>query len=83
MNVKSEITVVTERGQTSIPAHLRKELGLAKGGRLAWEQVSEDEVRVRVIRAKPDPVAMLGFASTYRHKRSTAAWMAELRAGEK
>lgn len=83
MNVKTEITVVTERGQTSIPAHLRKELGLQKGGRLAWERISDDEVKVRVLRAQPDPVAMRGFATRFRRKRTTAAWMADLRAGEK
>ena len=31
-------TVVTERGQVSIPASLRKELGLKTGQPLVWEK---------------------------------------------
>lgn len=52
--------------------------------RLTWEAVSEDEIRVRVIRGvEGDPVAMLGFAKRFRNARSTAEWMAELREGER
>jgi AbrB family looped-hinge helix DNA binding protein len=43
------ISVVTERGQVSIPAHLRKELGLEKGRRLLWEKSGEQEIRVVVL----------------------------------
>ncbi len=83
MNVKTDTTVVTERGQTSIPAHLRKEMGLEKGKRLVWEKVSDEEIRI-LIRpsAEPDPVAMLGFARRFRRTRRTAAWMSDLRAGD-
>lgn len=84
MNVKTDITVVTQRGQTSIPARLRKAMGLAKGTRLVWEQLSEQEARVRRVRArKPDPVAMLGFAR--RHGlglSSTDEYLRGVRAGE-
>jgi len=31
MPANTEITAVTDRGQVSIPAHLRKELALTKG----------------------------------------------------
>ncbi len=83
MNVKTDTTVVTERGQTSIPAHLRKEMGLEKGKRLVWEKVSDEEIRILVrSSAEADPVAMLGFARRFRHARRTAAWMSELRAGD-
>jgi AbrB family looped-hinge helix DNA binding protein len=83
MNVKTDTTVVTERGQTSIPAHLRKEMGLGKGKRLLWEKLSDDEIRIRIRPpTEPDPVAMLGFARRFRHTRRTADWMSELRAGE-
>jgi AbrB family looped-hinge helix DNA binding protein len=83
MNVKTDTTVVTERGQTSIPAHLRKEMGLGKGKRLLWEKLSDDEIRIRVRPpTEPDPVAMLGFARRFRQTRRTADWMSELRAGE-
>jgi len=83
MNVKTDVTVVTERGQTSIPAHLRKEMGLGKGKRLMWERVSNEEIRIRVRPpVEANPAAMLGFARRFRKTRRTAAWMSELRAGE-
>ncbi len=83
MNVRTETTVVTERGQTSIPAHLRKEMGLGKGARLVWERVSENEIRIRVRPSvEADPFAMLGFAKRFRRPRRTAEWMEELRAGD-
>ena len=56
MNVKTEVSVVTERGQTSIPAHLRRDLSLAKGRRLAWERVADDELRVKIL---PEPDSLV------------------------
>jgi len=84
MPVPSKISVVTERGQVSIPARLRKELSLAKGQRLLWERTGEHEIRVTVL---PEPerrgaVAMLGFAKRFRKPRRTQEWMEELREGE-
>lgn len=77
-------TVLTERGQTSIPADVRREMDLRPGVRLAWERVSDNEIRVSVVREpEGDPVAMLGFARRFRSVRSTADWMAELREGER
>jgi AbrB family looped-hinge helix DNA binding protein len=85
MASRDETTVVTERGQTSIPAEVRRILDIAPGARLAWEAVSPDELRVRIVRppvAQPDPVAMLGFAARFRAVRTTADWIAALREGE-
>lgn len=84
MPAPSKISVVTERGQVSIPSRLRKELSLVQGQRLLWEKVGEHEMRVTVL---PDPeprgaIAMLGFAKRFRHPRHTEDWMAELREGE-
>jgi AbrB family looped-hinge helix DNA binding protein len=84
MAAPSKISVVTERGQVSIPARVRKELSLAKGQRLLWEKIGEREIRVTVL---PEPeargaVAMLGFAKRFRPTRRTSDWMAELREGE-
>ena len=77
-------TVVTERGQTSIPAEVRKEMGLHPGVRLVWERLSDDELRVSVVREHDaDPVAMLGFARRFRETRTTSEWMQELREGER
>jgi AbrB family looped-hinge helix DNA binding protein len=79
-----KISVVTERGQVSIPAHLRKELGLERGQRLLWEKAGEHELRVLVLpEAEPSgAVAMLGFAKRFRSTRRSADWMKELREGE-
>lgn len=80
----STISIVTERGQVSIPANLRKELSLGKGQRLLWERIGEREIRVTVLpEAEPKgAVAMLGFARRFRSTRRTKEWMAELREGE-
>lgn len=87
MRQKTELTMVTERGQTSIPSHLRKAARVGKGDRLSWEKVSETEFRVRVVR-KPkrrgDPEAMIGFA--LRHGLPggrTDDYIREMRAGER
>lgn len=85
MAKKSEVTVVTDRGQVSIPADLRRELDLAPGRRVRWEKVTPAELRVVVLPAeKPRGAeAMLGFARRFRETpRSTADWMRELREGE-
>jgi len=79
-----DVTVVTDRGQVSIPAHLRRELSLEKGRRLVWEKVGDRELRV-VVLDEPAPRgarAMLGFARRFREVRRTADWMKELREGE-
>jgi AbrB family looped-hinge helix DNA binding protein len=80
----SRISVVTERGQVSIPSELRRELGLDKGHRLLWEKVGDGELRILVLPPSESPgaLAMLGFARRFRPTRSTADWLAELREGE-
>jgi AbrB family looped-hinge helix DNA binding protein len=82
-----QTTVVTERGQVSIPASIRKELGLKTGQPLVWEKISDRECLVRIPRKKTkrsDIKAMIGFAARLRGEkgRSTVEWMAELREGE-
>lgn len=84
MPAPSKISIVTERGQVSIPANLRKELSLSKGQRLLWEKVGDHEIRITVL-PEPEPrgaVAMLGFAKRFRSPRSTQDWLTELREGE-
>ena len=84
--MKRPITTLTERGQTSVPASLREGLAMYAGQKLMWEQVSDHECRVIVIkRGKPKGAkAMLGFARRFRPDdiRTTAQWMTELREGE-
>ena len=80
-----DVTIVTDRGQVSIPAHLRRELSLNKGKRLVWEKVGDREMRVVVLEepAPRGPHAMLGFARRLRQERRlTEDWMRELREGE-
>ena len=84
MPAPSKISVVTDRGQVSIPARLRKELSLVKGQRLLWEKTGEHEIRVTIL-PEPEPqgaLAMLGFAKRFRKTRQTQDWMEELREGE-
>jgi AbrB family looped-hinge helix DNA binding protein len=86
MALPSEITTVTDRGQTSIPAELRRELKLVKGQRLLWERVGDRELRVRVLEEGPPrgAEAMRGFARRFRREaRSSADWMSQLREGER
>ena len=80
----SNVSVVTERGQVSIPASLREELGIEKGQRLSWEKIGEHELRIVVLpeAAPRGAMAMLGFAKRFRPTRRTEDWMAELREGE-
>jgi AbrB family looped-hinge helix DNA binding protein len=83
--MKTEVTKVTERGQVSIPAAVRKRLGLAAGRRVSWEVLSDQVCRITTVDtrgARVGAAAMLGFAKTFRKTRTTAAWMRELRAGE-
>jgi AbrB family looped-hinge helix DNA binding protein len=78
-------TVVTERGQVSVPASLRKSMGLHPGRKLHWEQVSDREIRISIHEEKPPgPLAVLGFARRMQNNpaRTTAEWMRELREGE-
>ena len=82
--MKTMATMVTERGQVSIPAMIRKHLNLISGQRVTWEPVSDHECRVRVVAMTraPGATAMLGYATRFRRVRRTHEWMAELRKGE-
>ena len=81
----ADITRVSERGQTAIPARLRREHGVEPGTELVWEAIGRDEWRVHISR-KPlqpaNPFAMRGFARRFRAVRTTSDWLRELRAGE-
>jgi AbrB family looped-hinge helix DNA binding protein len=79
-------TVVTERGQVSIPAVIRKELHLKTGQPLVWEKISDRECLVKIPRKKAlSATAMLGFAARFRGEkgRRSASVIAELRQGER
>jgi AbrB family looped-hinge helix DNA binding protein len=76
-------TTLTDRGQVSMPAAIRRELGLRPGQTLLWKRLSEDEVRVKVPRG--DGASVRGFMKKFvgNGPRTTAAWMRILREGEK
>jgi AbrB family looped-hinge helix DNA binding protein len=77
---------LTERGQISVPAALRKAMNLRPGQRLKFAPVSDNEFRVLTQNDAPaGPMAMLGYARRLRAGplRSTSAWMRELREGER
>ena len=81
-------STITERGQTSVPALLRKLFGLRAGQRLIWQTINDKEIRVTVDAASASclgPAAMLGYALKFnpQEKRGTDEIMRELRAGEK
>lgn len=78
-------STLTERGQISVPAELRKSLGLRPGQHFSWEKISDRELRVTVENKSPaGPLVALGYVKNFqRAPRSTASWMDELRAGEK
>jgi bifunctional DNA-binding transcriptional regulator/antitoxin component of YhaV-PrlF toxin-antitoxin module len=82
-----ETTTVTERGQVSIPARIRKLLRLKSGQKLHWQFVAPTECRVFVDSSRdvPGPLAALGYARKLNPQdvRSTDERMKELRAGEK
>jgi AbrB family looped-hinge helix DNA binding protein len=83
--MNDNITTITDRGQVSIPAELRRELSLSKGRRLLWERLSNREIRVTVVEdLRPAGASsVLGFARRFRvEPRSTRSWMDELRSGE-
>lgn len=77
---------LTERGQISVPAALRKAMKLRPGQRLKFAPVSDHEFRVFTANEDPPgPRAVLGYARKLRPgpARTTREWMRELRAGEK
>ncbi len=82
--MKALATVITERGQVSIPADVRKKLNLSSGHRVRWEVLSDHECKLVVVAEPPvaGAEAMLGYASRFRKPRATRDWMAELREGE-
>lgn len=78
-------STLTERGQISIPASLRKAMNLRSGQRLKFTPVSDHEFRVITQNdSPPGPMAMLGYARKIRvgPSRRTSDWMRELREGE-
>lgn len=79
-------TILTERGQVSVPAEIRKAAHLKPGQLLRWEMISETEMRVTVapLQVGQGPWAALGYARRLNPNdtRSSDRVLAELREGE-
>ena len=77
---------ITERGQVSIPAQLRREMHLEPGQTVLWERISATECRLVALplnTTTPDPLAALSFAHQHGLEEGSAdAYLRELRAGE-
>ncbi|MBC2602570.1 AbrB/MazE/SpoVT family DNA-binding domain-containing protein [Puniceicoccus vermicola] len=83
--MKTLTCTLTKRGQISVPASIRKDLGLRPGQRLRWEKIAGGECRVTVEQeGAPGPLAALGFGPKLRGDdgKATSDWMKELREGE-
>ena len=82
--MKTTVTRITERGQTSVPASIRRRLQLTMGARIVCQPISDHECRIIVQKSgTPEgPLAVLGFARTFRAPRATAEWLKELREGD-
>jgi AbrB family looped-hinge helix DNA binding protein len=84
--MNATLTTLTERGQVSMPAALRKQLHLQPGQPLMWEKVSDDECRVIVVRKRKITGAksMRGFMKRFHADMpaTTSGWMDMLREGE-
>lgn len=79
-------TTITERGQVSIPAELRRDMHLVPGQTVLWEKVSATECRLIVephLVIKPDPFAALNFAKEHGlAQRRSEEVLTDLRQGE-
>jgi bifunctional DNA-binding transcriptional regulator/antitoxin component of YhaV-PrlF toxin-antitoxin module len=79
-------STLTERGQISVPAALRKAMRLRPGQRLQFAPISDHEFRVFTRNDAPaGPMAVLGYARRLGNApaRRTSEWMRELRDGER
>ena len=77
------VTTLTARGQTTVPAKLRKAGKLKSGQRLHWRQLSPFEFLVSVegLQETPSAMAALGYARKFKHGyRSTREALGEIRA---
>ncbi|MGI6390594.1 MAG: AbrB/MazE/SpoVT family DNA-binding domain-containing protein [Kiritimatiellia bacterium] len=65
---RRNITVLTARGQISMPAHLRKKARLAAGQRLSWRQTGDGVFSVTVVKQPQKRVSaleMVGYAKQF------------------
>ncbi len=87
MNDKINLSTLTERGQLSMPASLRRKARLKAGQKLIWRWISDREFKVTVqpLTTAPGPMAALGFARKFSKSKglSSDAALKEIRAGDR
>jgi AbrB family looped-hinge helix DNA binding protein len=80
------LTTLTERGQVSMPADIRRKLGIRAGEPLLWRLISDTECRVVLVRKLADRRSkrMRGFMKRFQKgdPSTTSGWMKLLREGE-
>lgn len=85
--MENGLTTLTERGQVSMPAALRKKLGLRPGQPLQWKMISDTECRVLIVRKPVDRRgdSMRGFMKRFQNgmPATTSEWMEVLREGDR
>ena len=77
------VTVLTERGQVSLPSVIRRQLKLRPGQPLRWSRVSDHEIRV-MVPGRESGRSMRGWMRRYLPAGPvrTADWLKILREGE-
>lgn len=82
--MKTHITTLTERGQISIPADFRAELGLKPGDKLLWSTSGDKTLLITTVEVpkRKSFKSAIGYAKSFRKTMSTAEWMKILREGE-
>lgn len=82
--MKTHVCTLTERGQISIPADFRAELGLKPGDKLLWSTSGDKTLLITAVEApkRKSFKSAIGYAKTFRETMSTAEWMKILREGE-
>lgn len=82
--MKTHVCTLTERGQISIPADFRAELGLKPGDKLLWSTSGDKTLLITAVEApkRKSFKSAIGYAKTFRKTMSTAEWMKILREGE-
>ncbi|MBR3085977.1 MAG: AbrB/MazE/SpoVT family DNA-binding domain-containing protein [Kiritimatiellae bacterium] len=82
--MKTHVCTLTERGQISIPADFRAELGLKPGDKLLWSTSGDKTLLITTVEVpkRKSFKSAIGYAKTFRKTMSTAEWMKILREGE-
>ena len=74
---KTFVTKVSDRGQVSIPADIRAELGIFPGSSVRWEMAEDGAAQIRLqaeVTKRKSALELIGFAKRFRPLRRTEEW---------